>query len=120
MVAAGGRYVTMLGIFEMPLWPAGSWAVGAPWLPQGVPSLVRGLDPSSWMTSDVEEMRQPYDSALRGPGVSMTVTIGRMPGLCVMVRAYEECEWGRLGQCVCGHWSGWERSVVPAQPSLPV
>lgn len=84
MVAAGGRYVTMLGIFAMPLWPAGSWAVGVPWLPQGVPSLVRGLDPSSWMTSDVEEMRQPYDSALRGPGVSMTVTIGRMPGLCVM------------------------------------
>jgi hypothetical protein len=22
--------------------------------------------------------------------------------------------------CVCGHWSGWERSVVPVQPLLPV
>lgn len=89
MVDAGARCVTMLGIFEMLLWPAGSWAVGVPWPPQGVPSLERELDPSSWMISDVEEMRQPCDSALRGPGVSMTVTIGRMLGPCVMVSIYE-------------------------------
>lgn len=84
MVDAGARCVTMLGIFEMLLWPAGSWAVVVPWPPQGVPSLERELDPSSWMISDVEEMRQPCDSALQGPGVSMTVTIGRMLGPCVM------------------------------------
>lgn len=87
MVDAGGLCVMTPGIFVMLLWPAGSWVVGAPWLPQGVLSLERGLDPSSWMISDVGEMRQPCDSALPGPGVSMTVTIGRMPGPCVMVRA---------------------------------
>lgn len=75
----------MPGTFAMLLWPAGSWAVGVPWPPQGVPSLERGLDPSSWMISDVEEMRQPCDFVLRGPGVSTTVTIGRMLGPCVMV-----------------------------------
>lgn len=89
MAVAGDQCVMMLGIFVMLLWPAGSWAVGARWLPQGAPSLGRGLDPLSWMISDVGEMRQPCDSALRGPGASMTVTIGRMLGPCVMVRAYE-------------------------------
>lgn len=89
MVVAGDQCVMMLGIFVMPLWPAGSWAVGALWLPQGALSLGRGLDPLSWMISDVGEMRQPCDSALRGPGASMTVTIGKMLGPCVMVRAYE-------------------------------
>lgn len=89
MTAAGERCVTMLGIFVMLQWPAGSLAVGVHWLHQVVPSLGRGLDPLSWMISDVGEMRQPYDSALRGPGASMTVTIGRMLGLCVMVRACE-------------------------------
>lgn len=88
MVDDGGRCVMMPGIFAMLLWPAGSWAVGVPWPPQGVPSLERGLGPSSWMISDVEEMRQPCDSVLRGPGVSTTVTIGRMLGPCVMVRVY--------------------------------
>lgn len=84
MVDDGGRCVTMPGIFAMLLWPARSWAVGVPWPPQGAPSLERGLDPSSWMISDVEEMRQPCDSVLRGPGVSTTVTTGRMLGPCVM------------------------------------
>lgn len=88
MADAGGLCVTMLGTSETLLWPAGSWAAGVPWPPQGVPSLERGLAPSSWMISGVGEMRQPCDSALRGPGVSMTVTIGRMPGPCVTVRAY--------------------------------
>lgn len=81
---AGGRCVTMLGTFVMPPLPAGSWAAGAPWPPQGAPSLGRGLDPSSWTISGVGGMRQPCDSALPGPGASMTVTIGRMLVPCVM------------------------------------
>lgn len=89
MVVAGDQCVTMPGISVMLLWPAGSWAVGARWPPQGAHSLGRGLDPLSWMISDVAGMRQPCDSALRGPGASMTVTIGRMLGPCVMVRACE-------------------------------
>lgn len=87
MVGAGAPCVMMRGIFVMLLWPAGSWAVGGHWPPQGVLSLGRGLDSLSWMISDVGEMRQPCDSALQGPGASMTVTIGRMLGPCVMVRA---------------------------------
>lgn len=70
------------------------------------------------MISDVGEMRQPYDSALRGPGVSMTVTIGRMPGPCVMVRVCSMSDvsgegWGSV--CVV---TGMDGTEVLSQLSL--
>lgn len=119
-MGAGDPCVTTLGTFGMLLWPAGSWAVGARWPPQGAPSLGRGLDPSSWMISDVEGTRQPCDSALRGPGANMTVTIGRMLGPCVMVRAYEGHQWGRMRQWVVWSPEVGRKEVVPAHASLPV
>jgi hypothetical protein len=91
----------MPGTFVMLPWPAESWAVGGLWLPQGAPSLGRGPAPSSWMIFGAGEMRQPCDFAQRGPGASMTVTIGRMLGLCVMVRGHK---WGAAGRA---EWWAW-------------
>lgn len=90
------------GTCETPLWPAGSWAAGGRWPPPGVPSLGRGLDPSSWTTFGVGETRRPYDSAQLGPGASMTVTTARTPEPCVTVRGLwwrtEKWAWWRLEQ----------------------